>query len=283
MKVNTIYHGDCIELMDKLPENYIDLIITSPPYSDIKKYGKDINILHPDRYVDWFLSVMHGVQRILKPTGSFILNINDRCVKKQRHIYVHDLICRTVRETNLKFYDSYFWFKKGGVIPNGGPKRLNNNMEYILHFCKDVDRVKWNMDNVREPYTEGSINRFKKPMLDYITTDSGEQKLEKKRKWKYNEKGKVPNNLFTFPTNSGTRGKIHPAPFNVELPNWFIKALSYEGDIIIDIFMGSGTTAISAVKNNRLWIGFEKNLKYVEIARERIKKEMRNIDNIFFI
>lgn len=287
MITNKVYIGDCFKLIKDLSDNSIDLLITSPPYADVKSYGKKVNVLHPDKYVDWLIKIMPDVYRVLKPSGSFILNINDKCHKKQRHIYVFDLIVRTVKETNLKLYDRYFWYKTEGTLPNGGPKRLNNITEYLLHFCKDPNKIKWNMDNVREKYSEATLKRFKSPMQKYgVDEKTGEKILLDTSIWSLNKKGKPPSNLLNFKTNHknkywGNTGKIkHPAPFSPDLPTWFIKALTDPNDVVLDIFIGSGTTAVAAIKLNRQWIGFELNNDYAEDAMERIDNIM--LKNDFF-
>ena len=80
MKVNETHIGDCMELSKKLPDDYIDLVVTSPPYADTVSYGKDINVFSPENYPDWILPLFNEASRFLKLTGSFILNINDRIV-----------------------------------------------------------------------------------------------------------------------------------------------------------------------------------------------------------
>jgi site-specific DNA-methyltransferase (adenine-specific)/site-specific DNA-methyltransferase (cytosine-N4-specific) len=113
---NKIYNFDCLEGIKKLESESIDLVITSPPYSNIKKY---INFdgIDPDRYVEWFLPIISEIYRVLKPTGSFILNINDKVENGFRHPYVYDLISAIHKETEFKMYERLFWNKKKS-IPN---------------------------------------------------------------------------------------------------------------------------------------------------------------------
>ena len=269
--MNKIYQGSCFKLIKDLPDNSIDLIVTSPPYANIKSYGKDINVLHPDDYVDWILPLFNSINRVLKPSGSFILNIDDKCVKKKRHTYVFDLIVRSVKETDIQLYDYYIWVKKN-FKPNGSQKRVHHKTEWLLHYVKDVKELKWNMDRVRIPYKEESIKRYKSMIaLDYITDIDGKKIIGKRSKRVAHEGGRIPGNVFAFPTNSAMRGNEHPAPFNVEIPTWFIKALTDEGDVVLDPFMGSGTTAEAAIKLDRQWIGFELNELYVKQTQDRVK------------
>ena len=245
--LNKITLGDCFNILKQIENSTVDLALTSPPYANLRNYGCDIPVFHPDDYVDWILPLFDQIYRVLKPTGSFILNINDRVVKRKRHPYVYDLISRATRETSLRLYDVYFWFKKT-AMPNGNQRRLNNVTEYLIHFCKDEKLVKWNMDAVREPYDENTINRCQYPVGSF-NLEVDKKGLPKDRKWKIvqlNQKGKVPSNVFRFPTAAAVRGKNHPAVFHLDLPSWFIKALTDEGDLVLDPFVGSGTTCLAA-------------------------------------
>ena len=268
--LNKIHKGSCFYLIKKLPDNYIDLIITSPPYADTKFYGEKVNVFHPDNYVSWIINLFQSSYRVLKNSGSFIFNIDDKCVNKLRHPYIFDLILSVINYTDLKLYDYYFWYKKSH-LPNGNSKRLNHSTEWILHFCKDQNKIKWNMDEVREPYAQSSLNRIKTPIKDYKIDKNGIKIGSEQKQKKLNKKGKIPNNIFRFQNNQVERGNKHPAPFNKELPIWFIKALTDENDIVLDPFMGSGTTAIAAIELKRNWIGFEINSEYIKLAEQKIK------------
>lgn len=269
METNKIYQGDSLELIKQLPDNTVDLVITSPPYSDIKSYGKKVSVLHPDHYAEWLLQYNSEIHRVLKPTGSFILNINDKVINKQRHIYVLDYVVRSVKETPLKLYDTYIWYKQA-CLPNSSEKRLNNDIEYIFHFCKDPEKVKWRMDEVREPYTESSLNRIKSEVKTYGTDDTGKKVGTGRKLCTLNELGRVPSVVFRFQNNQVMRDNKHPAPFSPEMPTWYIKALTDKKDVVLDIFLGSGTTAEAALLLDRKFIGFEINKSYVKMANDRI-------------
>ena len=154
-----ILEGDCFELIKSQPDNSVDLVITSPPYSDIVNYGKKVSTEKPDDYVNWILPLFKEIYRVLKPSGSFILNINDKCEGGYRSTYIYDLISRNNRETKLKLYDTYIWYKPNG-IPNGAPKRFRNTTEFIFHFCKDNKQMKFYMDRVLQKPKESSNQRY---------------------------------------------------------------------------------------------------------------------------
>jgi len=276
--LNKVIQGNCFELIFLLPCNSIDLIVTSPPYADLKSYGKKVNILHPDYYNEWLMPLMVMAGSVLKPSGSFIINIGDRAINKQRHVYALEFPGKVIKETDLKLYDRYFWHKPG--IPNGSKKRLNNFTEFIYHFVIDENKVKWNMDNVREEYTQSSLTRIKSKIPQYKTMDDGTKVLVDKKMQSLNPKGKTPDGLFKFLSNSSMKGNKHPAPFSVELPSWFIKALTNEGDTVLDPFMGSGTTAEAAIRLKRNWIGFELNPVYVDMTNKRVNELTKT--NVFF-
>ena len=271
-----ILDGDCFDLIKDQPDNSVDLIITSPPYSDIINYGKEISIKKPNEYCDWFLPIFNEIQRVLKPSGSFILNINDNCKNGLRNPYIYELIYRSQKETKLKFYDTYIWHKLNG-IPNGSKKRFRNNTEFIFHFVKDQKKVKWYMDRVlKEPK-----DTYKKRFDGDTTLELGQGKVKdgvrvKEQKTIKSITDKVrPDNVFRFPTAGAARDNHikHPAPYHRDLPEYFIKFLTDEGDTVIDIFSGIGTTGIPCLEMGRNYIGYELNKDYADFSRKRLSNE----------
>jgi DNA modification methylase len=271
--LNKTYLGDCMELAKKLPGESVDLIVTSPPYADTVSYGKGVKVLSPEEYVEWFLPLFYEAKRFLKDSGSFILNINDRTTNGERSIYVFDLVTRIVKETGLKLFDRYIWFKKS-ALPMPGDKRLNDRIEYIFHFIKDSKKFKARTDRVRVPYKEISLKRFKSKVHgnDIINPD-GTTKLSQRGSSQAHPLGAKPITVFQFNTGSAIRGNKHPAPFHPDLPEFFIKWLTDEGDVVLDPFMGGGTVAEVCVNMKRKYIGFEINPTYLEIIEERLNKQ----------
>ena len=268
-----IRHGDSFELIKDLPDNSVDLVITSPPYADIVNYGKNISIKKPGEYCDWILPLFNEIYRVLKPSGSFILNINDNCSNGLRNPFIYELIHRSQNETNLKFYDTYIWHKMNG-IPNGSIKRFRNNTEFIFHFVKNRKDLKFYMDRVLKEPAQETINRAKYSwsILNHGETKDGER-TNKKTLDGYNPQKVRPDNVFRFPTAGLARDNTirHPAPYHKELPSYFINLLTDEGDTILDVFSGIGTTGLGC--NNRNYIGFELNEKYVEFSKKRLNGE----------
>ena len=279
--------GDCFELIKDLPDNSVDLIITSPPYADIVNYGKNISIKKPQDYCDWLLPLFNEIYRVLKPSGSFILNINDNCDKGLRNPFVYELIYRSQKETKLKFYDTYIWHKMNG-IPNGSPKRFRNTTEFIFHFVKNQKELKFYMDRVLQNTSEETKGRYTR---NGLTTPQGQVIDGKRIKYLTGSTNKTkegyvlpetertlpelvrPDNVFRFKTASTERDNTirHPAPFNKELPIYFINLLTDEGDVVLDVFGGIMTTGLGC--KDRQFIGFEMNEKYAEFGKKRLLGE----------
>ena len=265
-----ILHGDCFDLIKDMDDNSVDLVITSPPYADIVNYGKNISVKKPKEYVDWILPLFKDIHRVLKPSGSFILNINDNCSNGLRNPFIYELIYRSGKETKLKFYDTYIWHKMNG-IPNGGKKRFRNTTEFIFHFVKDQKQLKFYMDRVMEEPNPSYVKRLVTPVNDFGTVINGERIRKPK---KVRDTGLVrPDNVFRFPTAGASRDNTirHPAPYHKELPTYFINLLTDKGDTILDVFSGIGTTGLGCEDRN--YIGMELNEKYAEFSKKRLSGE----------
>jgi site-specific DNA-methyltransferase (adenine-specific)/site-specific DNA-methyltransferase (cytosine-N4-specific) len=268
-----ILEGDCFELIKNQPDNSVDLIITSPPYSDIVNYGKDVSTKKPDDYVDWILPLFNEIYRVLKPSGSFILNINDKCENGLRSTYIYDLISRNNKETKLKLYDTYIWYKRNG-IPNGGTRRFRNTTEFIFHFCKDQKKMKFYMDRVMEETNIETKKRFErnglfKPqgnIIDGVRSYDVERDLVVKDKVR-------PDNVVRFSTAGAARDNLikHPAPYHKDLPLYYINLLTDEGDLVIDPFSGIATTGVACRELNREYIGYELNKTYADFSIKRLQ------------
>ena len=269
-----ILQGDCFELIKTLEDNSVDLVITSPPYADIVNYGKNISIKKPQDYCDWILPLFNEIHRVLKPSGSFILNINDNCSNGLRNPFIYELIYRSQKETNLKFYDTYIWHKMNG-IPNGSKKRFRNTTEFIFHFVKNQKELKFHMDRVMTEPAQSTIDRCK---YEWSIKGHGEivdGQRGNKKTLHYKPDKVRPDNVFRFQTAGAARDNTirHPAPFNEQLPSYFINLLTDEGDVVLDVFSGIGTTGMSCKDLKRQYIGMELNEKYAEFSKKRISGE----------
>lgn len=133
LQTNSIVCGDCEEVLRDFPDDCVDLIFTSPPYADCRKntYGG----IHPDQYVEWFLPKSDQFLRVLKPSGTFVLNIKEKAVKGQRHTFVIELILR-MKEQGWLWTEEFVWHKKN-CYPGKWPNRFRDAWERCLQFNKN--------------------------------------------------------------------------------------------------------------------------------------------------
>ena len=263
--VNKIFHGNCEEVLKELPDNSIDLIFTSPPYADQRRntYGG----VKPGEYVDWLLPKTLQFLRVLKPTGTFILNIKERVVNGERHTYVIELILK-MREQGWLWTEEFMWHKKNSY-PGKWSNRFRDSWERLLQFNK---HRKFNMyqEEVMVPVGDWAKTRLNNlsetdKTRDESRVDSGFGKNISN--WVGRDKV-YPTNVIHMATECSN--KNHSAAFPEDLPTWFIKLFTQPNDIVLDPFVGSGTTAVSAKQLKRNYVGIDINDLYCETAMQRI-------------
>jgi DNA modification methylase len=246
----TLYHGDCLHVLRQLPDHSIDLSVTSPPYADARKktYG---GIPHAE-YVEWFLPIGAELLRVLKPDGSFVLNIKESVVKGERHAYVSDLI-RALREQGWRLIDEYVWVKPN-PYPGWWPTRLRDAFERCFHLSPTT-RCFMDQDAVKVPIGDWVKNwNPAKARTDLRRRGTKSNFWTRDRAWA----GKthvLPTNVLQFPTEN--KNKKHPAVFPRQLPEFFVKLFSQPGEVVLDPFAGSGTTLSVAAALGRRAIGIE--------------------------
>jgi site-specific DNA-methyltransferase (adenine-specific)/site-specific DNA-methyltransferase (cytosine-N4-specific) len=262
--VNQIIQGDCEEVLRKIPDNSIDLIFTSPPYADQRKntYGG----VKPDDYVDWFLPKTEQFLRVLKPTGTFVLNIKERVVNGERHTYVIELILK-MREQGWLWTEEFMWHKKNSY-PGKWPNRFRDSWERLLQFNKEK-RFNMYQDAVMVPVGDWAQDRLANlSETDKIRDESKVGSGFGKNISNWLGRDMVyPNNVIHLATECGNRN--HSAAFPIELPSWFIKLFTEQGDVVLDPFVGSGTTAVAAIELSRNYVGVDIGEEYCRISRER--------------
>ena len=271
MELNNIYQGDALELLKKLPDNSIDLVITSPPYSTLKVYIDNPGILADD-YVNWFIPYCKEIERVIKPTGSFILNINDKVENGFRHHYVYDLISRLHKETGLKMFERLFWNKLKS-LPNRS--RFGDRVEYLFWFAKEKG-FQFFLDEMRTEYSEKSIKRMTKPLKKRFARSEDDSKLAYKN-WAPNPLGALPTTLVNISSESKKITDNHVAVYPIDLVSYFIKGSTKVGDVVLDPFIGTGTTGLAARQLGRNYIGFELEQEYIQDAMNRIGEYVENI------
>lgn len=251
-----LIHGDCIEKMRDIPDNSIDMVMTSPPYDNLRDYGKD--------FTGWgehiWKPVLDGVFRVLKDGGVCVWVVGDATINGS--------------ETGTSFKQALYWMEIGGklhdtmIYSKGGQGATGSNLaywqdfEYMFIFSKGKPKA-WNPIEDRKNKTKPSIKREAQGHR-YANGKTKEKRVIKRKEfgkrfniWQYHE--------------SGTRID-HPAVFPLKLAKDHIISWSNEGDTILDPFMGSGTTGIACHELNREFIGIELDENYFKLAEDRIRE-----------
>ena len=264
---NQLFCGDCLDVLQSIPDESIDLIFTSPPYADQRKntYGG----IAPDEYVAWFLPRAAQLQRVLKPTGTFILNIKERVVNGERHTYVLELI-QAMRKQGWLWTEEFIWHKKNSY-PGKWPNRFRDNWERLLQFNRQKHFAMY-QEAVMVPIGQWAKERLANlSETDKTRDESNVGSGFGKRVANWIGRDMVyPTNVLHMATECGNRG--HSAAFPIELPSWFIRLFTQPNDLVLDPFIGSGTTAIAAVQLGRNYIGIDINPAYIELSRQRLEQ-----------
>ncbi|MEW6054026.1 MAG: site-specific DNA-methyltransferase [Nitrospirota bacterium] len=257
--------GDSREILKEMHENSIDLIVTSPPYADSRNetYGG----IKPDHYVEWFLPISKELLRVLKPDGTFILNIKEKVVNGERHTYVIEIILE-MRKQGWLWTEEFIWHKKN-CYPGKWPNRFRDSWERLLQFNKSR---KFNMyqEEVMIPMGEWAKSRLRNlSETDMVRDNSkvGSGFGKKIANW-LNKENVYPTNVLHMSTECSNRN--HSAVFPETLPEWFIKLFTKEGDWVLDPFVGSGTTTRVANRLKRNSIGIDISKDYYEMVSNEV-------------
>lgn len=267
MEIRTdIRLGDSKKVLKEYPDDSVDLIFTSPPYADKRKntYGG----IHPEEYVDWFLPFSEEFLRVLKPTGTFVLNIKEKVMNGERCTYVIELILE-MRKQGWLWTEEFIWHKKNSY-PGKWPNRFRDAWERLLQFNKNK---KFNMyqEDVMVPMGDWAKKRLKN------LSDTDRRRDESKVKSGFGKNiSNWVNRQKAYPTNvlhlsTECSNKSHSAAFPEALPEWFIKLFTREGDTVLDPFTGSGTTNFVAQRMKRHSIGIEINKEYYNNLKKNIE------------
>ncbi|MFN4132877.1 MAG: DNA-methyltransferase [Candidatus Hadarchaeales archaeon] len=230
------------ETMEELPDASVHLMVTSPPYNVGKEYDENLTL---NEYREFLKKVWREVYRVLVPGGRACINIAN--LGRKPYIPLHAFIIKDMLDLGFLMRGEIIWNKGSSASPSTAwgswlsPKNpvIRDIHEYILIFSKDIFTMKGHFDK------KSTINR--EEFLEYTKS------------------------VWTFEAESATRIG-HPAPFPVELPLRCIKLYTYKEDVVLDPFMGSGTTAVAALLSNRKFVGYEIEEKYIGIAEKRINE-----------
>lgn len=251
-----------------MPDDSVDLVVTSPPYADNRK--DTYQGVPTKTYVKWFLPISAELQRVLKPSGSFILNIKERTIDGERGTYVIELIL-AMRQQGWLWTEEYIWHKKNSY-PGKWPNRFRDAWERCLHFTKQKQFSMY-QDSVKVPMGSWTTSRLENLTDADMVRDSAKNRsgFGKNVSHWLGRNEAYPTNVLHMATECGNVN--HSAAYPVSLPEWFIKLFTKKDDIVLDPFMGSGTTAVAAIKLSRRFIG-------IDIEEEYCKQAMKRIENI---
>lgn len=257
--------GDCLEKLKEMESESVDLIVTSPPYADQRK--KTYGGIEPAKYNKWFLVRAKEMMRVLKATGTFILNIKERVSGGERHTYILELMIE-MRKQGWLWTEEFIWHKKN-CHPGKWPNRFRDAWERILQFNK---QKKFNMyqEAVMVPVGDWAKTRLK----NLSDTDKKRDDSKVKSGFGKNVSNWIGRDMV-YPTNvlhmaTESNNKRHSAVFPISLPRWFIKLFTKPKDVILDPFLGSGTTCVAAMELDRSSIGIDIKEEYIDLAHDRI-------------
>ncbi len=248
-----VFHGDCLEFLKQIPDNSIQLIVTSPPYNIGKEYEKKLKL---ENYLEQQEEIIAECNRTLKSTGSICWQVGNH-VNKGSIIPLDTVLYPIFSDLGLVLRNRIIWHFEHGLHCK---RRFSGRYETIIWFTKSNDYT-FNLDPVRVPQKYPGIKHFKGPKAGMY---SG------------NPLGKNPGDLWIIPNvkSNHIEKTTHPCQFPVELIERLVLSLSDEDDWVFDPFLGVGTTIIAAIRHNRRGCGAEIFEEYVNIARKRIQLEV---------
>ena len=256
MKINHITTGDATQVMRDLPTGYFQAVIADPPYFNVLlEEDWDTQWQQSQEYLDWCKIWMSQSLRVLKDDGLFFCFGQ---LGKREHVFLHLMsqACQT-----FKFHDLIIWDRAVGY--NERRDSFTPAYEMILVLRKS-DKVKFIKKAVREPYDAETVNQYLKD----------KRYKDKEKRLNHLLEGKYATNIFRIPSLKGSSKEKcgHPSQKPEKLLEKLVLSSTDKGDIVLDPFLGSGTTAVVAEKLERRWVGIEVNPIYVKITESRLKE-----------
>ena len=254
--INKIHNENCLKTMAKMPDNFIDLTVTSPPYDDLRTYNG---------YSFDFENVAKELFRVTKPGGVVVWVVGDATIKGSETgtSFRQALYFMSI---GFNLHDTMIWYKPN-AMPNVDKSRYCQSFEYMFVFSKGKPKT----TNLRMIPTKNAGKTIKRKTLQ--TQNCNKADREDKTK-----DTRIDFNVYTLNVG-GKKEAEHPAIFPEQLANDHIISWSNEGDIVYDCFAGSGTTAKMSILNKRNWIASEISSEYCEIIKERIKIDKGLFEN----
>jgi site-specific DNA-methyltransferase (cytosine-N4-specific) len=286
-RLGQAFVGDSLGFLDEIGSNSIDLVITSPPFAlqRQKEYGNK----NQKEYVDWLLSFIAKVKRVLKETGSFVLDLGGAYEKGRpvRSIYNYRILVRACDELGLRLPEEFFWFNPAKLPSpiewvNKRKIRVKDSVNTIWWFSKS-DFPKADVKKVLVPYSD-RMQQLLKNASKFYKPKSRPSGHDISLAFDRNNEGAIPPNLLAIPNTESNSKYIrlcktagvesHPARFPVELPTFFIQFLTDPGDLVLDIFAGSNATGEAAEKLDRKWIALDMEHPYLATSAFRFVDEL---------
>lgn len=272
-------HGNSYDYMRKLKSDSVDLVVTSPPYA--LHFKKEYGNADQAQYIEWITPFCEEIRRVLKPEGSFVLNIGGAWVpgSPTRSLYHFRLLIHLCDELGFCLCQEFFWFNPAKMPApaewvNVRRIRVKDSVEYIYWLGKTAN-PKANNRNVLQPYSE-DMKRLIRRGIKETVRPSGHRI---RKSFSDDRGGSIPPNLIQCGNNESNSAyikamkaagrKIHPARFPREIPRFFIKFLTDPDDLVVDPFAGSNTTGAVAEALGRRWIAIEIIDDYCDDSRMR--------------
>jgi site-specific DNA-methyltransferase (cytosine-N4-specific) len=277
------YVGDALDLLHWLPDESVNLVLTSPPFALTRK--KEYGNRDADQYVDWLLQFVPGIRRVLRQDGSFVLDIGNAFLPGSpvRTVCPYELVVRICKEQSLFLAQEFFHYNPASLPApaewvNVRRIRVKDAVNLVWWFSKTPD-PKADNRNVLRPYSKSMKKLLKKGYRSKLRPSGHDISGNFSKR----NEGAIPPNLIEAPnTASNTKYlrrcrsagyKPHPARFPPQFPEFFIKFLTTSGDSVLDIFAGSNTTGYVAEQLGRRWVAFERREDYAEASRLRFEPE----------
>lgn len=275
-RMGKAFLGDSLQLLDHLDDCSINLVMTSPPFALQRK--KEYGNKSQEEYVDWLAQFATKVKRILTENGSFVLDLGGAYEKGRpiRSLYNYKILIKFCDEIGFNLAEEFFWFNPAKLPSpiewvNKKKIRVKDAVNTVWWFSKS-DYPKANVSNILAPYSERMM-RLLKNSQKYYSPKKRPSGHDISVSFGKANGGAIPPNLLEIPnTESNSKylrlcklvgAKGHPARFPTKLPEFFIRFLTDTGDTVLDIFAGSNATGQAAEENDRNWIAFENERKYL--------------------
>jgi DNA modification methylase len=281
------YVGDSLELIAELPDSSVDLVMTSPPFALQRK--KTYGNVDETEYVDWLIPFAQGVHRVLKDTGSFVLDLGGayRAGMPSRSLYNFRVLIALCDQVGFHLAEDFYWFNPAKLPSpiewvNKKKMRAKDSVNTVWWFSKSAF-PKADVRKVLAPYSDRMKKLLENPDSFYQPNKrpSGH---DISKGFGADNGGAIPSNLLSIPNTDSNSFYLrmckhfgivrHPARYPEELPSFFIKMLTDPGDIVLDIFAGSNTTGLAAEKLNREWLSFDNSIEYLKASAFRFLDEL---------